>query len=72
MLREKYMYGLDDRTFAALDRFARKNGRCWKAKLRDLWIRGKDDGALRIVRNKIGPSGLDRVRLPLERTGGSK
>lgn len=43
--------------------FRDRNGRTWKRALRDLWMSGRDTGALRTVRNVIGPSGLDGVRL---------
>lgn len=42
-------------------RFASENGRTWKAKLRQLWTSGKDEGLLRQARNIIGPSGIDRI-----------
>ena len=43
--------------------FRDRNGRSWKRALRDLWETGRDVGDLRTVRNVIGPSGLDGVRL---------
>lgn len=47
----------------ALRRFARGNGRTWKKKLRDAWMEGADLGPeLQMVRNIIGPTGLDRIR----------
>lgn len=53
---------------AALLRYAGANGRTWKSKLLDAWMTGRDErepdaGALRRVRNSIGPSGLMALRL---------
>jgi hypothetical protein len=45
-----------------LKQFAKENGRNWKSKLRALWNTGKDEGLLRLARNTIGPSGLDKVK----------
>lgn len=64
ILREKHMYGLDDEAWTALQAYAAEHGRYWKSKLRELWMTGQDSGPLRRVRNIVGPSGLDRVRLP--------
>ena len=52
---------------AALDRFAAEFGRYWKAKLRQMWMNGRDamrsDGAyLRQVRNQQPPGFLDNYR----------
>lgn len=41
--------------------FAAEHGRTWKAKLRELWFQGKDEGNLRNARNMIGPNRLDRI-----------
>ena len=48
---------------AELRTFTDKEGRTWKAKLRQLWLENGDvdNPALRRVRNIIGPSGLDKV-----------
>jgi hypothetical protein len=51
-----------------LRRFAEGNGRTWRAKLREVWLRGDearypDSHLLRQLRNAVGPSGLDRVEL---------
>lgn len=52
---------------AALDKFAAEFGRYWKAKLRQMWMDGRDairsDGAyLRQVRNQQPPGFLDSYR----------
>ena len=52
----------------ALRRFRDSHGRTWKSKLRELWPvaaldRHPDAAALRRIRNAVGPSGLDRIRL---------
>ncbi|TWU18019.1 hypothetical protein [Allorhodopirellula heiligendammensis] len=44
-----------------LQHFVAVNGRSWKSKLRDCWMRG--DWVLRETRNTIGPSGLSRLRV---------
>jgi hypothetical protein len=52
----------------ALQRFAKAEGRTWKAKLRRCWERAEYPGHesiahhLQAVRNKIGPSGLAKLR----------
>jgi len=51
-----------------LQAFKTKHGRQWKAKLRELWMRGTDANEpqghlLRQVRNRVSPSGLDRVQV---------
>jgi hypothetical protein len=46
----------------ALRDFAAANGRTWKRKLIDAWMRGDNLGCeLQQVRNTIGPSGLLRL-----------
>lgn len=45
-----------------LDEFIHENGRAWRSKLRQAWSRG--DSTLRETRNTIGPSGLDKLRIP--------
>ena len=52
---------MDSEMKAALSAFKRKNGWTWKAALRELWLQGKDEGALRRVRNSIGPRLLDKI-----------
>ena len=52
----------------ALRRFRDKAGRTWKSKIRELWPvaaldRHPDGDALRRVRNAVGQSGLDRIKL---------
>lgn len=52
----------------ALQRFSAKHGRYWKSKLIALWVNGQDDrqedgGTLRRLRNTIGPTGLQALRL---------
>lgn len=54
---------------AALIRFAKAHGRCWKAPLRHAWETGvypsdQDTPSLQQVRNNLGPSWLVRFRLP--------
>lgn len=46
----------------ALRKFRDKHGRTWKAQLRSLWNTGRDEGPLRMARNIIGPSGLDKIK----------
>lgn len=48
--------------------FKKEHGRCWKGQLRALWMTGMDASEpeghlLRQIRNRIGPSGLDKVKL---------
>lgn len=52
----------------ALTRFKSTQGRQWKSRLVELWIRGKDeraqDGAvLRQIRNTLGIDGLAKVKI---------
>lgn len=54
---------VSDEAWEALKVFARENGRTWRAKLRGLWASGRDEGQLRILRNVLGPSQLDKVKL---------
>lgn len=54
---------------ARLVEFAKSHGRNWKSELLTLWLNGGDanqrDGhLLRQVRNQLGPSWLDRFKLP--------
>lgn len=45
--------------------YAKNHGRNWKSALRRCWESGLDTGALRIARNVIGPSGLDKLSVAL-------
>jgi hypothetical protein len=52
----------------ALQQFKSKHGRNWKLELRLRWMRGTDVNEanghlLRQVRNNVGPSGLDKIRI---------
>ena len=57
----------------AVARFAERNGRCWKSKLRNSWLRDlrpcgsdqarADNAVLRQVRNECGPMWLHKVKL---------
>jgi hypothetical protein len=56
--------------YEALIRYVDAHGRTWKAKLNAYWLNGKlgpnspeDEPRLRSIRNKIGPSGLMKLRL---------
>lgn len=49
--------------------YAKQEGRNWRSRLRLLWERGTYDGfdrdsiaVFQTIRNKIGPSGLDRIK----------
>ena len=53
----------------ALHAFRRENGRNWRAKLRELWNQGKDEGELRYIRNTLGPRGIDRLARAIKRWG---
>lgn len=53
---------LSDEQKTALSEFAKKNGRCWKNVLVWFWNSGEDSGALRQVRNVLGPSGVARLK----------
>ena len=51
-----------------LREFAAEHGRRWRSVLRELWMSGCDVAEprghlLRQVRNTVGPSGLDKIRL---------
>lgn len=52
---------ITDEQRRALREFADKHGVQWKARLREMWMRGQDEGHLRQVRNEVGPSALDRL-----------
>lgn len=47
----------------SLREYKRANGARWKAKLRELWTRGEDEGLLRQARNMIGPRRIDKIKL---------
>lgn len=57
----------------AVARFAERNGRCWKSRLRNSWLRDlrpcgsdqarADSAVLRQVRNECGPMWLHKVKL---------
>jgi hypothetical protein len=55
----------DQEVMDTLREFARREGRCWKFRLRRIWENGEDadDPALRRARNLIGPSGLFKLKL---------
>lgn len=66
MARHGTQGGSDVEMQRALEAWAKEHGRRWKAALREAWLRGDDLGAdLQRARNVLGPSGLDRVRLPV-------
>jgi hypothetical protein len=52
----------------AVQEYANKHGRCWKAKLRASWENGRyedgdDSSSLQQIRNTLGPTWLAFVRL---------
>ena len=50
----------------ALVTFAERNGRTWKAKLSDLWMRAAADPILHGLRNTHGPTWLHKFSLPVK------
>ena len=65
-----HMQDLDVHQVAALIRWKAIRGRTWKRELLQAWETGRygfagepDTCLLQQVRNKIGPSGLSRIRL---------
>jgi len=50
----------------ALSKYASENGRDWKAKLRDEWMKGTTTSTLQQLRNAshFGPAGLQLYKLP--------
>lgn len=50
----------------ALVRYARENGRDWKRKLNDAWLRAAEPGLLHEVRNEFGPRWLASFKFPVE------
>lgn len=59
-------FHLEREEWLALESFANSHGRTWRAQLRDMWMSGADSSRpmARTWRNKIGPSGLDKIRFP--------
>ncbi len=62
-----------DEQMAAIERFAKLNGRKWKTVLWSAWMNGSyrhviaqkdDDALLQQVRNQFGPTWLETFRLP--------
>jgi hypothetical protein len=50
---------------SALAAWKRENGPRWKSKLRDAWTSGEMLSCeLQQARNLVGPSGLDKIKLP--------
>jgi hypothetical protein len=58
---------------AAIKRLAKRWGRLWKAQLRYAWESGRygligvddiDESALQRLRNRVGPSGLLKIKTP--------
>lgn len=63
---QKYIQQLSRDELQALDYFASTNGRLWKTKLHVFWMNGgleneTNGDAIQLVRNKIGPSGLQSI-----------
>lgn len=50
----------------ALRAFAAAHGRCWKAALRQRWMKANAPAILHGLRNRLGPSWLVRFRLPAD------
>lgn len=57
------MNKLTEHELTALRAFKNANGRTWKAKLESVWQTGCDSQPLQSVRNKIGGSGLAKIRI---------
>lgn len=55
--------GLTAEEWTALRAFATEHGRCWKAELRKQWMNASAIPVLHGLRNRLGPSWLDRFRL---------
>jgi hypothetical protein len=47
----------------ALHAYARRHGRTWKSSLRDDWMRGRAEGPLQRIRNRLGPRWLAAYRV---------
>lgn len=63
-----HLWIITDEQRDRLRQFKDEHGRNWKDKLRLLWMKGTDTAEsgghlLRQVRNTVGPSGLEKVRL---------
>lgn len=59
--------GLDDDMLSALLDWRQRHGRSWKNELLTAWLNGTDElnargYALRTIRNRLGPTWLDRLR----------
>lgn len=52
---------IPDAQWQELVDYAAREGRCWKSRLSEEWMQGKN--TLRWARNHFGPSGLLKVRL---------
>lgn len=52
---------IPDEVKSAIAAFAREHGRMWRSELRKLWESGKDEGALRVARNVIGPGKIHNI-----------
>ncbi len=60
----------------AIQQWAKKNGRYWKAALRDAWMTGdygsfEQSAELQRIRNEYGPAWLVAFRLPKFKVNGS-
>lgn len=51
----------------ALLEFARSHGTFWKSRLLAGWERAAFPGPLQVIRNRLGPSWLVRVRVKVDR-----
>ena len=47
----------------ALEAFAQRHGRNWRARLRDQWTSSQDFGWQRRLRDSVGPEGLDKLKV---------
>lgn len=59
---------VDSETLAELQKFAKAEGRTWKEKLNDHWMRASAPGGLHRLRNTHGPEWLASYKLPAEET----
>jgi hypothetical protein len=51
--------------WAALVEWKKEHGRFWRARLRQAWLLDEQTSSeIRQVRNVVGPSGLDKIKLP--------
>lgn len=60
-MRQEFRH-LPDMHKAAIAEYAHENGRRWKSRLAIDWENGNCSGVLQEVRNKLGPSGLAKIR----------